>query len=64
MTYTGISRFRMANFRLTSYLKLIGVIKVNAPLPPYPTIVECNIVGQWDVSKERKMTKTWQKHAY
>ena len=31
MTYTGISRFRMANFRLTSYLKLTGLIILNTP---------------------------------
>ena len=31
---------------------------------PLFLIVECDIVGQWDVSKEKKMTQTLQNHAY
>ena len=29
-----------------------------------PPIVECYIAGQWDVSKERKMTLTLENHSY
>ena len=36
----------------------------SAPLDPNPLIVECHIAGQWDVSKERKMIKILQNHAY
>ena len=45
-------------FRLMPYLKLTGVIILTTP------VAECNIVGQWDVSKERKMKQTLQNHAY
>ena len=50
----------MLDFRLTPYLKLTGVII----LTTHPPVVECHIVGQRDVSKERKMTQTLQNHAY
>ena len=41
------------------------VYQINLPSspPPHP-IVECHIAGQWDVSKERKMTWTLQNHPY
>ena len=42
-----------------------GCIKLISPPPPPPhPIVECHIAGQWDVSKERKMTWTLQNHPY
>ena len=38
---------------------------IDHPPPyPYPPIVECHIVGQRDVSKERKMMQALQNHAY
>ena len=43
----------MVDFRLTSY-----------EADRCKTIVECHIVGQWDVSKERKTTQALQNHAY
>ena len=63
MTFPGISGFRMANFKLTSYLKLISASYWPTTLPPR-AIVECHIVDQWDMEKERKkMTQSLRNQA-
>ena len=64
MTFPGISGFRMADFKLTSYLKLTSASYWPTTLPPR-AIVECHIVDQWDMEKERKkMTQSLRNQAH
>ena len=59
--FAGMSGVWMVDFRLKSYLKLVGVSYWPPTIPP---IVECHIVGQWDVSKEREMALALRNHTY
>ena len=59
--FARMSGVWMVDFRLKSYLKLVGVSYWPPTIPP---IVECHIVGQWDVSKEREMALALRNHTY
>ena len=59
--FAGMSGVRMVDFRLKSYLRLVGV----SYWPPSTSpIVECHIVCQWDVSKERETALALRNHTY